>query len=96
MKEEGVVDLEEVDLGIAGDDGKGGWRAAREVELGAAVLLQTGDGGGLAGYGLIVGVEDGRGTTAKGVIAVEVVRQVAMIVVEEELCARLEGVVSGG
>lgn len=49
LDEEGVVDLEKVDLGVTGDESEGGSGSSGKVEQSAAVLFEAGDCGGLTG-----------------------------------------------
>ncbi len=96
LKEEGVLELGEVDGGSAGDVAEGGGRAAGEAEQRALILLDAGDGLGLAGDGVAVGIEHGRGAAAEGVRAVEVGGELLVLVVDHELGAELHGVFFGG
>ena len=95
LDEEDELGLGEVDLRVSGGAAELGGRAAGEREQGAAVLLEAGDVGGLAG-GLVAAIEHRGGAAAEGVGAVEVGGEGALLAVGEELEAGLEVVVFGG
>ena len=79
LREEGLAALIEVDVRITGHAGKRGGRSARKVQQSAAVLLQAGDRCRGAGNRVAVRVQHGREAAAKGVQAVEVLREAATL-----------------